>query len=61
MELTKAQHHFQVVIGGQGVGALQRYGEGLTPADDQALPVDLPGAVGQVVLMTSQIHMSNQT
>lgn len=59
--LTKVQHQLQVVLGGQRLRALQSYGEGLTPADNQALPVNLPGAVSRVVVTASQIHISNET
>lgn len=59
--LTKVQHKFQVVFWGQRTRALDDYGEGLTPADDQALPINVPGVVSQVVFMTSQVHVHNQT
>lgn len=41
--------------GGRRSVALQGHSEGLTPAHDQTLPVDLPGAVSRVVLATSQV------
>lgn len=59
--LTEVQDQLQVVSGGQRVRALHSDGEGLTSADDQALPINLPGAVSQVVFMTSPIHVNNQT
>lgn len=59
--LTKVQHQLQAVLGGQRLRELQSYGEGLTPADNQALPVNLPGAVSRVVVTASQIHISNET
>lgn len=59
--LTQVQDHFQVVSGGQRLRALHSDGEGLTPAHNQALRVNLLGAVSQVVFITSQIHISDQT
>lgn len=60
--LTKVEDQFQVVFEEhRGVRALQANGEGLTPAYNQMLPVDLPGAVSQVVFVASQININNQS
>lgn len=57
--LTQVQDQVQVVLGEQRSAALQGHREGLTPAYDQTLLVDLPGSVSQVVLATSQVDANS--
>lgn len=56
---TEVQNQLQAMLGRQRVAVLQSYGERLSPADNQALPIDLPGAVSQVVFLTPHIDISN--
>lgn len=60
-EPTEVQQQLQVMFGRQRVSVLQRYGEGLSPADNQTLPVNLPGAVGQVVFVTPNINVVDKS
>lgn len=58
---TEVQQQLQVMFGRQRVSVLQHYGEGLSPADNQTLPIHLPGAVGQVVLVTPHIDIVDES
>lgn len=58
--LTQVQGQVQVVAWGRSSVALQGHRERLTPAHDQTLPVDLPGAVSQVVLAASRVDANGR-
>lgn len=58
---TEVQQQLQVMFRRQRVAVLQRHGEGLSPADDQTLPIDLPGAVRRVVFVTLNIDVVDKS
>lgn len=55
------QHQLQLLLEQLGVGAVHRDVEGLAPAHDQPVLVHLPGPVSQVVLVTPQVHVDDET